>query len=253
MLATMAGSILTCATLLALGGPGSADARDVETIVASTAESAPTAVLPTTTSSTIVPTTTPSTTVPTTAPPTTTTTTTPTTTPPSTTTPPTVPPPTTTTAPPPPPPPPSDDPGLVGLERARVALRVSLPPAWVGHIEPPLQEISGYTSLAWYDASFRSLRTDISTGHLTGDWDHLRFVMVHEWAHHVAFAHGSRAFPGAPPNGFPAGNASNVAERWADCAAVAITGHEFIARGHAACQAEQRQFAADWFAANAPG
>ena len=143
------------------------------------------------------------------------------------------------------------DPGPVGIDRADAALRASVAPPWLALVDPPLVSIPGATSLAWYDDNWRGLRSEISEYHLASSWDHLRFVVVHEWAHHVAFDYGSRAYPGAPPAGFPSAG-GNQAERWADCAATAITGHSWTPPGHGSCTAEQLQFTTDWFDTNLP-
>ena len=102
-----------------------------------------------------------------------------------------------------------------------------------------LEMIPGNTSYALGRGLIRMGR-----GQSDDSWEHISFIAVHEFGHLVSFGHGTGAYAGAPPAGFP--GSGNQAEVWADCFAWALTGVDW----NAMCTSAQRDWTGDWVRTN---
>lgn len=96
--------------------------------------------------------------------------------------------------------------------------------------------INGYTSYASSDG-----RIQVSRWQMNQDWPKASWVALHEYGHLVAFKHGSGAFYGAGPRGFP-GN-SGGPEVWGDCFGYALTGVKYR---NNRCSESNRRWTANW-------
>ncbi len=186
--------------------------------------------------------------------------------PPSTTTPPTTAAPTTTAAPattaPPPPttaaPAPAPEPVAAPAaqqasapqerpeDRIRRLFASAVPQAWQDDIAVELEIIEGSTSWAHGDG-----RILVARSHAEASDEHLADVLAHEFGHLIAFAHGTRAYVGAAPEGWPE-PAENPAEAWADCVQTAFTGRTNPSHGLRGCGGAQLDWAAAWLAQGPP-
>lgn len=104
-------------------------------------------------------------------------------------------------------------------ERIHAALAEAVPGRWRDQIRPHLELIEGSTSWATTPATLSISRT-----HAEGRWSRLLAVTAHEFGHLIAFAYGTQAYLGAPPEGWPDPGHGDPAEAWADCVAEAFTG-----------------------------
>lgn len=131
------------------------------------------------------------------------------------------------------------DPGLVGIERAKAAFASGITAQWRAALPVQIHWISGSTSyMDTYGNAY------ISEYHLSRSWERLRWVVAHEWGHHVALERGSgRAF-GAAPTGFPG---SDDPELWANCVADVFIGRMTTPRSPV-CTSQQLSWTSDWFA-----
>lgn len=117
--------------------------------------------------------------------------------------------------------------------RANNAIQMYAPAKLRGTVPYRISVVNGETSYAWSDG-----RIQVSRGQFNDSWDHARFIALHEYGHLVAYRHGTKAYQGAPPAGFPAGG-GNHAELWADCFATAMTGvTQWGTSGRSVCSPE---------------
>jgi hypothetical protein len=121
-----------------------------------------------------------------------------------------------------------------------------VPSGWRAAIPHRIEIIDGDTSWARSDGTLR-----IASRHATGDWDVLRFVMAHEFGHLVAFAHGTKAYVGAPPAGFPY-SGPRPEEMWADCVAAVWTGLAWGSHGLPGCSGAPLDWTRSWLAGGPP-
>lgn len=126
-----------------------------------------------------------------------------------------------TPAPPPATPPPAvaAPPAMTLEERLDAAYDAAVPARWQALLPVLLRAVEGATSFATEPDL-----VEVGRAHLEGRWERLVSVVAHEFAHLIAFAHGSWAFVGAAPEGWPDPGYSHPAESWADCVAQAFTG-----------------------------
>ncbi|HET9444127.1 MAG TPA: hypothetical protein VFO65_12435, partial [Acidimicrobiales bacterium] len=137
---------------------------------------------------------------------------------------------------------PGADPGVLDpVARTSAALQASVPAAWLADLGVQVVIVPGTLSLSNIDGTLK-----IGLVAATGGWGTLRFVVVHEWAHQVAFHYGSQAHAGAPPDGFPyAGD--HAQEVWADCVARGLTGVSLGTDGlYPECGADLAAWARAW-------
>ena len=105
----------------------------------------------------------------------------------------------------------------------------------------------GLTSLSWPAPA----KVQVGLGHATGPWPKLRFVMAHEWGHHMAFRYGTHNYLGAPPAGWPG---PQNAELFANCVAEArVPGYWQNVHGVGRCPAAALAWVRTWLAAPPPG
>ena len=149
---------------------------------------------------------------------------------------------TTSTLPPAPPVAPAPAPAAP-MDRARAAYAASVPAAWRDAVSPRFILIDGWTSWAFHDRTIQ-----VSFGHATGPFEHLRAVIAHEVGHLIAFQWGSQEFNGAAPQGWP-GASSNRAETWADCVSRAFTDIDDPSTGLPSCAGDALAWTKDWLAA----
>ena len=78
----------------------------------------------------------------------------------------------------------------------------------------------------------------------------LRFILAHEWGHHVAFFYGDPDLsPGHPPIGFDAGGNDPI-EMWAGCVAEVLVPDYWIStHGLPQCPSSAKSFTAEFLAA----
>jgi hypothetical protein len=129
----------------------------------------------------------------------------------------------------------------VSVGQALAVLGEVVPANWAGVVPAELSVIDGSTSLAVEaPAEIR-----IGRNHFVS-FDKLRFVLAHEWAHHVAFRFGDAAAGfGYGPVGFDAAG-EHPAEKWANCVAEALTGSFVGTHGLSRCTPGQLAFVSDF-------
>jgi hypothetical protein len=116
-----------------------------------------------------------------------------------------------------------------------------VPAAWRSAITVRFVVIDGSTSWADHDGS-------ISIGRqILGRTQLLRVTIAHEFGHLIAFRHGSQAFNGAAPTGWP--SYSGVPEEaWADCVSRVFTGVDDASHGLPSCDGGSLSWTAAWLA-----
>jgi hypothetical protein len=127
------------------------------------------------------------------------------------------------------------------LQRSREALASAIPPRWLSVVDPRLELIGGATSWSSTDGTIR-----VSRYHAQGPYERLRAVLAHEWGHQVAYRYGTRAYLGAPPDGWPY-QGPRPAEAWGDCVAQTLTGIN-PSRHPGECTQESLQYIRDFLA-----
>jgi hypothetical protein len=132
-------------------------------------------------------------------------------------------------------------------ERAEAALAEAVPATWRDALPVSLRIIEGTSSYA--DGSGEIM---VGRYHAEGRWSHLLSVISHEFGHIIAFAHGSGAFAGAAPEGWPDPHHGPSAEAWADCVAQAFTGIVDPSYGMPPCPQPTLDWTAAWLAAGPP-
>lgn len=136
-------------------------------------------------------------------------------------------------APSPPPPPPAQS----LQDTVDHSYRSSVPQRWRSAVPARLEVVNGTTSWAWSDG-----RILIAQSHARSGAGHLAVIITHEFGHLIAFAHGSGAYDGAPPAGWPPAT-SNPAEHWADCVQQVFTGTIAPSHDLPPCAGEQLSWA----------
>ena len=132
-------------------------------------------------------------------------------------------------------------------ERAEAALVEAVPGVWRDALPVTIRIIEGTTSWASTTMELR-----IGRYHAEGRWSHLVSVIGHEFGHIIAFVHGSHAFDGAAPEGWPDPNHGPPAEAWADCVSEVFTGIVDPSSGMPPCPQPSLQWTANWLAAGPP-
>jgi hypothetical protein len=127
-------------------------------------------------------------------------------------------------------PPPGSDP----VGRTHHAINGNVPYKLRKTINYRVFVIGGYTSKAWTNGDL-----EISRWQMNQSWHNAAFLALHEYGHLIAYKHGTKAYLGAPPQGFPTQNA----EVWADCFAYALTGVRYR---NLNCSESNRRWAANW-------
>lgn len=131
------------------------------------------------------------------------------------------------------------------LARAEQAMQESAPARWLSAIPHRISIIEGTTSYGSTDGTIY-----VSRFHASGDWDHLRSVLAHEFGHLIAYAYGSQAYLGAPPAGWPDPGYGRPEEAWADCVEYAFTAIADPAYGMPVCSGSTLSWTQNWLATN---
>lgn len=140
-----------------------------------------------------------------------------------------------------------EDPGGPPAGRVAAALAAAVPGAWREAVPIRLSIRSGSQSRAYTDGEIQ-----VAIAHASGEWSRLVAVAAHEFAHQIAFRHGTGAHLGAPPAGWGDGGPL-VAEAWADCVAAALTGYQLRSYGIGPCEGQALDSAAAFLAAGPSG
>lgn len=114
---------------------------------------------------------------------------------------------------------PVPEPVMAPEERMAAALEEAVPGRWREILPVRVRVIAGASSYAWAPDLI-----EVGERHVQAEWSHLVSVVGHEFGHLIAFAHGTREFAGAAPDGWPDPGHPYPAEAWADCVAQAFTG-----------------------------
>ena len=145
--------------------------------------------------------------------------------------------------------PPGGDPGVRNLHhRLDVAYISALPAAWRSAV--PIASLGltdGVSSLSWPSGV-----TVVARIHATGRFTRLQSVLAREWAHHLAFAYGTRAYSGARPAGFPQRTRAGQ-ETWADCVSWAAVGRQYRYDNVPPCSAGALRWTRQWLASGPGG
>jgi hypothetical protein len=124
----------------------------------------------------------------------------------------------------------------------QAAYEQSVPVGWRNVIAVHFQVIEGNTSWASHDGTIQ-----LGTAHTNGTDTLLRATIAHEFGHLIAFRHGSQAFNGAAPTGWP--SYSGVPEEaWADCVSRVFTGVDDASHGLPSCDGGSLSWTAAWLA-----
>lgn len=142
--------------------------------------------------------------------------------------------------------PPAEPADLLAI--ARQALDSVVPAGWFTSAELQWYLLDGSSSLS----TNRPPLIEVGRDHFENPAK-LRFILAHEWGHHVAFRYGDNSvLPGEPPIGFDAGG-NEPAEMWAGCVAEVLVPDYWIStHGLPHCAPEAKQFTANFLAAGPP-